>query len=159
MIAEDMAGLPSEIAAAIARADMLVDYRPDTTSFCWSELGVSILNNITGVAQDYHFPSDEQLASAMDTALSTLDPGKLGESLHTIQDSFSHFGFKDNHVAATVGSKFSQKVKNPDDPKSNINSAADMAMLTLDILRAYRIRLQIQKALTAIASALFAVRI
>jgi RHS repeat-associated protein len=135
----EMAGLPSELAESIARADLAVDFRFDTTSFNrYSQEGIAatVINNITGIAQGWHFPSGEELARAVDTAFGTFDLQKLGESLHIIQDSFSHFGFKGNHILASLWAKYGGK--NPDDPKSNMNTAVDMAMLTLDILRAFR---------------------
>jgi hypothetical protein len=149
----EMAGLPSELAESIARADLAVDFRFDTTSFNrYSQEGIAatVINNITGIAQGWHFPSGEELARAGDTAFGTFDLQKLGESLHIIQDSFSHFGFKGNHILASLWAKYGGK--NPDDPKSNMNTAVDMAMLTLDILRAFRQRLLVLQKVISVLS-------
>jgi hypothetical protein len=156
----EMAGLSSGLSESIARADMMVDYNLNSTSFSMDSqegLAATIFNNVTGIAQDWHFPSGDQLAHAVDVALSTYDPKELGENLHIIQDSFSHFGFETNHVLATVMSKFG-KGRDPDDPKSDINKAVDMAMLTLDILKAYRQRV-LRKVIAAVTVALTCLRI
>lgn len=136
MIAE-MAALPPKVAETIASADNAIDSRFDTTSWNPSsreELLATAFNTIAGTARDWHFPNGDQLARAVDTALSTYDAKKLGESLHVIQDSFSHFGFKWNHVFATAFGK------DPDNPKNNMRDATDMAMLSLDMIRAFKQR-------------------
>jgi RHS repeat-associated protein len=137
----EMAGLSSSFGNTIATACALVDFRLDTTSFSPEMPMVTLANYFSGAGKAWHFPSDDQLARAVDVALGTYDSTKLGEALHIIQDSFSHSGYERGHLLETIKSWIGLG-KDPDDPKSNWDDAMDMAQLTLDILRAYNERMQ-----------------
>jgi hypothetical protein len=125
-ICAQMAGLPRELCSIIAWADQGVDDSWKTCSF----------NVFNGATAKWHFPDDDRLSEVRSILDNTLDPTELGQNLHVLQDSFSH-----KNITPLEHIYLNATFQSPDYVSRNFDAALEMALLTLDILKAYYERL------------------
>jgi RHS repeat-associated protein len=137
-----MAGFTPYQARKIAFFDNLVDspiFSPKTTSLTPNEKQ----------RKDWHFVSVERYFEALDICKSTMSLKESGKYLHVVQDFYAHLSVSWMGGSGHIG------IAGIDDPYSNYHDWAqtmDMAQLTLDLMQAFRER--IEALATSIATSL-----
>jgi RHS repeat-associated protein len=127
-------GIPTNIAKVIADANQSVDEKILTTSYLpWG--------------YPLHFVDQSILNRAYELAYSTLDPSKIGYSLHTIQDYYCHLWYSNRpwplgHGIESARSFFSDDPMNdPDYAFRDLEVLAGVVEETTNILADYKRRL------------------